>query len=358
MNKKITGLVLCAVAVLSLASCKSASVLKTKEVTNKLKQTSVILENGIPQCEEYEYFNTKFKKDFTVPGLFEGFIPQGICVDADKDNVIISGYFENGEYPSMLTVTDKKTGKLIKYVSLCDCDGKDFFGHAGGVAYSDGYFYVTTGFEAFIISAKTLYGAENGDTVSFESNFKLNTKGSFCNISNGIFWTGTFTENSEEEHKNAKVTTLSNGESLYSYCEGYKLEDGLPNVNNLNPEKNGYIPDFYIAVPDEVQGITVTPTGTFIFSTSYGRKSNSKLIFYDDILSGKKISAEKIDGYDIDLIACSGDKIKKEIELPPMSQGIDYKNGILYVLFESGASKYRSHGGKYPADSVYTFKFD
>jgi len=36
-----------------------------------------------------------------------------------------------------------------------------------------------------------------------------------------------------------------------------------------------------------------------------------------------------------------------------MSEGIESVNGTIFVLFESGAAKYRQGGGKYPVDTLF-----
>ena len=45
--------------------------------------------------------------------------------------------------------------------------------------------------------------------------------------------------------------------------------------------------------------------------------------------------------------------MKTSYTAPPMSQGIESVNGTIFLLFESGASKYRSGGGKYPVDTLF-----
>ena len=44
--------------------------------------------------------------------------------------------------------------------------------------------------------------------------------------------------------------TLDSGETFYAYCEGYKLENGLPSQEKINSDGTGYIPDYFLAIPD------------------------------------------------------------------------------------------------------------
>lgn len=353
MKKRIIALLLTLVFLLSAASC--GNVLKTKELSTKLTQTSVITKSTLSESEKYtDYFSLFSDSSVLVPGLFEGIIPQGICFDEENGNIIISGYYKKGELPSMLAIVEKDNGALVKSVKIELSDGSLYTGHAGGLAESNGYIYITGDGEALVIEKSALLNTADGDAVKVSGNFKLNTEGSFANCSNGILWAGTFIENSKAAHKEAElVTTLPSGETFYAYCEGYVLENGLPSSDKLNSEGDGYIPDYFFAVPDEVQGMTVTPTGKFVFSSSYGRRNDSAIRIFDDITDSKRIGSVTVDNTQIDLKAASLDLLKKEITAPPMSEGLEYFDGGVWVLFESGASKYRSGGGKHPIETLH-----
>ena len=150
-----------------------------------------------------------------------------------------------------------------------------------------------------------------------------------------------------------KITTLTSGETFYAYCEGYALKDGLPDIKKINSENNGYIPDYMLAIPEQVQGMCFTHSGKLIFSTSYGRKNNSKNYVYEDVLLSERVGFYTIDGTEIDLLACGSDLLSKTIVAPPMAEGIVQVDSSQYIIFESGAEKYRNHRGKYPTDTAF-----
>lgn len=345
--------------ILTFSPSCSGGVVKTKELSQNITQTTVIQESKLEKNADYKKFLSAFSQDITVPGLFEGLIPQGICFDSENGNIIISGYYEKGELPSMLCIVNADTKKLLKSVKIETENGSVYTGHAGGLASSDGYIYITSDGEAMVIKKSDLYSTENSKEVKVTSNFKLNTDGSFANVTNGVLWAGTFSENSKKVHSEADtVFTLPSGETFYAYCEGYILENGLPSVKKLNSENSGYIPDYYFAIPDEVQGMTVTKTGQFIFSSSYGRRNDSVIRVFDDITLSQTVGTANIDGVEIDLKAASSDILKTQYTAPPMAEGVDCYDGKLVLLFESGASKYRSHGGKYPSDMLFFAEFE
>lgn len=354
MKNKIIKILSLVVSLMLLCSCGNTKVLRTKEITDKITQTTVVTKSDITEIEDYISFFKEFKADFTIPGLFEGIIPQGVCYIGELDAFAVSGYYEDGLYPSMLMLVDAKTGKFTKAFPLQNVDGKDYSGHAGGLTASEDYIYITSESTCYICEIESLKDLKNGETLKFESNFKLNTFGSFACYDNGVLWTGDFIESSDKGRESArKITTLGSGETFYAYCEGYILKDGLPDVKKINSETTGYIPDYLLAIPEQVQGMSFTLSGKIIFSTSYGRKNNSKIYVYDDVLLTERIGTYEIEETEIDLLACSSDLLKETIIAPPMAEGITQGEKGQYIIFESGAEKYRNHRGKYPTDTAF-----
>lgn len=354
MKNKIIKITSLLISIILLCSCGNTKVLKTKEFTDKITQTAVVTESDITEIEDYKKFFKEFKADFTIPGLFEGIIPQGICYIGELDTFAISGYYEDGLFPSMLMLIDAKSGKFTKAFPLQNVDGKDYSGHAGGLTASEDYIYITSEDTCYICEIDSLKDLKNGETLKFESNFKLNTFGSFACYNDGVLWTGDFIESSDKGRENSrKITTLDSGETFYAYCEGYILKDGLPDVKKINSETNGYIPDYLLAIPEQVQGMSFTLSGKIIFSTSYGRKNNSKIYVYDDVLLTERVGIYKVEKTEIDLWACSSDLLKETIIAPPMAEGITQGEKGQYIIFESGAEKYRNHRGKYPTDTAF-----
>ena len=330
MKKTAIKLSACILALLMLSSCGNTKVIKTKDITDKITQTSVIEKTDVYEIDDYGTFFNNFKESFLVPGLYEGIIPQGVCFDETTGYLLITGYYEDGLYPSMVMCVDQKTGKFISAHPLSNTEGEPYYGHAGGVAASQNTVYITTDSQCYTFSSSILKETKSNEEIRFTGKFKLNTLGSFACISNNILWTGDFIESDDKEReKVTNVTTLNNGETFYAYCEGYILEDGLPSVNKINNDSNGYIPDYFLAIPEQVQGMAFTKTDKIIFSTSYGRKNDSKIYIFDDVLISEKVGAIKVDGKNVDLFACNNESLVKEIVAPPMAEGLaEHYDGI------------------------------
>ncbi len=338
-----------------LCSCGNKEILKTKEISTNITQTPVILKNEFESISDFEEFLSEFKPSFVIPGLLEGVIPQGICYNSVLQQFIISGYYNKQEQPSIIMMIDSENGELTDYHTLQNNNGENFYGHVGGLACSDTHLFITNDNTCYVVEISDISKAEKNSPIKLEYNFKLNTKGSFATINDGILWTGDFIESTDKERKKVEnVTTLQNGETLYAYCEGYILKNGLPDPDKINSKTNGYIPDYMLAIPEQVQGMTFTDNGKMVFAASYGRKNNSYIYIYEDVLVSDKVGTYTIDAKQVDLLACSSELLDKKIIALPMIEGATQGKKGIFILFESGASKYRSHNGKNPTDRVYS----
>ena len=354
MKKKIISLISIFMCIAMLCSCGESKTLRTKKISASITQTPVIVKSEIEQQEDFADFLQKFKSSHTIPGLLEGVIPQGMCYDETTGYLLISGYYEDGKLPSVIMAVNEADGKFIGAYPLKTTDGNDYFGHAGGIASSQNTVYITSEGQCYTFPASKLKGLKNGTEITFQGKFKLNTAGSFACFYNNILWTGDFVENDDKvKEKINDITTLQSGETFYAYCEGYVLNEGLPNIKKINSDSSGYIPDYMIAIPEQVQGMTFTKTNKLVFSTSYGRKNNSKIYIYEDFLIKEKTGIKIIDGKEIDLYACSSSYLENEITALPMAEGIANAPDGIYLAFESGAAKYRRNGGNFPTDKLY-----
>jgi len=68
------------------------------------------------------------------PGLSDGFVCQDVCAHEESGKFLVSGYMKDGVSASRIYVTDKDNNSFYVSVKL---DGKDFAGHADGIAYKD-----------------------------------------------------------------------------------------------------------------------------------------------------------------------------------------------------------------------------
>ena len=113
-----------------------------------------------------------------------------------------------------------------------------------------------------------------------------------------------------------------------------------------------------LAAPDRIQGITLTGTDKVVLSQSYGRNNKSTLFFYDNPIGEKPHSTTNLNGKQVPVFFLDGKLPCETVQAPPMTEGLAYADGVLYILFESGADKYANGGGKDPTENVWTMIID
>ena len=72
------------------------------------------------------------EKGFEIPGLNDGFVPQGLDYDG-QGYFWTTGYMNDGS-ASPVYIVEKESGALQKTLRLAKEDGSDYTGHAGGIA--------------------------------------------------------------------------------------------------------------------------------------------------------------------------------------------------------------------------------
>jgi hypothetical protein len=146
------------------------------------------------------------------------------------------------------------------------------------------------------------------------------------------------------------------GTTYCAWVVGYELDEATENEFETKSLVDGSYatPDRILSVTDRVQGMTYLPEqGKIALSQSYGRKNNSTLYFFDDPMKSDAHTTVTLNGVSIPVWFLDGKMSCEKVTMPPMSEGVANVNGKVYVLFESGAEKYRLDGGKMPVDMVY-----
>ena len=88
-----------------------------------------------------------------------------------------------------------------------------------------------------------------------------------------------------------------------------------------------------------VQGLVITNDNKFIFTESFTNLVHSNLSIYDNVLN-EKSEIFNFYGKEISYYKFSDKNLIKNIKLPPMAEGLFYKDKKLYILFESSSDTY------------------
>ena len=302
----------------------------------------------------YSGFFGAGKPVFIIPGLKEGLVPQGMCYVPSEKYFVISYYTED-KSPSVLAVVDAKSGKLIKSVRLSNEDGSPYNGHAGGVAASGRSVWVLSDGTARRLRITDLNLAPDLGSVKFADHFRTPTRASMGNCVDGVLWVGDFyTAGGGYDTDESHHMTAPDGSSHFAWVVGYKLDPSAGNELNPSRCRDGAeaVPDYVLSVPSRIQGFTRLSSGEFVLSESYGRKNDSRLLVYPDVLKTAPAKTVEVGGTGVPLWFLDDKVLTGSVTAPPMAESIESAGTEIYVLFESGASLYRDTAA-HPMDELY-----
>ncbi len=328
-----------------------AAVLPAGEPSSVLTQTEVVT-GSHPRDLQTAAFLKKAEPGFVIPGLAEGYIPQGICYDDTHGCYLISGYFED-DTPSRVCVVGED-GVLLKSVEVITPGGRRSTGHFGGIASFGDLIYLANTDNLYVLRFSALQEAEDAVRAELSLNTCLPAT-SGAEVADGVLWLTQFHENSGKAVKAAQtVYRTKGGHKLYARADGYVLDPAAPyGIREENIVDGTAYPDKAAAIPPEVQGMTFTPDGKMVFSCSYGRTVRSFVSVYCDVTAREPDETLLFGEFSVPLWHCRLIDRKATYTAPPMLQEVCLSpDGRLCFLSEAGAAKYRCGGGLDPFDEV------
>ena len=246
------------------------------------------------------------------PGLNDGFVHQGICVDDESGKIVLSGYMDD-HTASRLYVTDMDNNSY--YVNI-NKDNEAFTGHFGGVTISGDSVYIATDDAIHIVSRDDLLNAKNGDTLNVQSSIPTNNQASYIFTNDDYLYVGEF-------HNGKEYVT----EHPYETPDGlYHAIISRYDINDLTKPNKIY------SVRDKVQGVLFAE-GKIVLSTSFGL-TDSVYYIYNEADCIK--SEYTLDGAPVYYI----NNLEKEFTGPAMAEGLDLYNGKVITMSESASNKY------------------
>ena len=250
----------------------------------------------------------------TNPGLYDGFVCQGIAAAEEEGVILVSGYMKD-DSPSRIYVTNEKNDSY--YVTLTR-EGKAFTGHAGGIATTGDTVYLANGSKIYSFSLKALLDCKKGDSLEIGAGTPVNVAASFVYTDEEYLYVGEFHDGGAYVIEGHESDTAEG--KHYAYCTKYALSD-------LETPLKVY------SLRNKVQGICFTPEGKVVMSTSYGL-ADSVYYVYDEAKatdSGKTVDGAPL--YYLDILA-------QEVKGPAMGEDLDCYEGKIITLTESASDKY------------------
>ena len=315
-----------------------------------------------PALSSYKKFASCSEESITVPGLNQSIVPQGMDYWKEMGWMLISGYAsdenKNGGKGSALFAVDMESGRFVGEYFLKNMDGTYHTSHAGGVAVTKKNVFISNGSTLYRIPLTELL-KQSGDATIVEE-ISVPVSASFANCSGGILWVGDFQYG--DSYPTAEFRHMKNrqGGTYFAWTVGYILDGTTENELKASAMvKDSFAtPDYVLSHTERIQGMSYLPEiGQIALSQSYGRTNTSTIMFYEDPMGDTPHATTMLNGVSVPVWFLDKKLDNKQLLALPMSEGIANIDGKLYVLFESGAEKYRLGGGKHPTDKVYVVDF-
>lgn len=274
-----------------------------------------------------------------IPETENGYVPQGYCC-SEKENLHFISYYHD-DSASIISVIDAESGIRLKTLVLKSSDGKDFTGHAGGIAEDETYFYLADGKKIYRMPLSSLVEAKDGDMLVLSEKIVTDVKCSYINSDGTYIYAGefyTFTTGGSYDTDKSHHMAISLFETTYSRCNAYRISD-IADLFSTDINQPA-VPEMIFTTPNCVQGFARTSDGGLALSISYGRDNNSSLSVYENVTVSEPDFS--VDFGDVSVPAyhlCRSNKTT-ELRQPPLLEGIDDMNGKIAGIFESGAEKY------------------
>lgn len=270
-----------------------------------------------------EYYNSA-ELEFKVDGLLDGFIPQGFTYVIEADTWLYTGYMKDDLASRLYVVNDEGS----RYIELYTPEGI-YDGHAGGISYENDVVYVANGGSddsnrIYMFSLEDVLNKETTELV-MEKYFHPYTRASYCYVNDGMLWVGEFEDGGDFVSDESHIVSHTNK----AIVVGYEL-----NENGLIDEKV----DCVLSTGSRVQGMAIDEDGRIALSTSYGIVS-SHLKYYSS-LDKQDVYSFTIDNEEVPMYILDNASCILDIKAPQMAEGIVFKDGRLYIIYESATLKY------------------
>ncbi len=282
-----------------------------------------------------EYF-TIAEKEFIIPGLSEGFVPQGFEY-VDEENVYLQcGYMSDGS-ASRIYILPEGEENNPRYITLESSYGKPYTGHTGGITCSGNFVWLANDGEGednciWVLSLEEILAAENGTAVKLAKSFKPENRAAYCFADEEYLWTGEFYRPEEYPTAETHAMTAANNTEHNAIICAYPLDsESELGITDTAPE-------VILSVTDHVQGFT-RAEDCFILSTSYGFTSSHHL-YYKDNLEDTADSTLTVNGTEVPVWFLDSQSLVADMEMPPMNEEPVVRDGKMYVLTESACKKY------------------
>ena len=287
----------------------------------------------------YNQFYNSAEPQFPIPGLDEGFIPQDLDYLDVADAWLFSGYAASGPSPIYVCASDGSTKRI--FVKMLD--GVPYDGHGSGITSDDTRVFLTREGGMLVLNVADVLAAADGDAVQVVTDRDLDFSPAFMNIEDSTLYLGNFFRPGNYETPESHRIEAPDGTVNPAVMYAYPLDANAPLGFAEAPER-------VYSITDQIQGMCESPSGEIVLSQSYGL-ATSHLLAYD-MEALLPVETFVADGVEVPLYSLNSTNFTRELTTPPMSEGIEFHDGRIWVSYESASDKY-FFGKLYGAGQVY-----
>ena len=262
-----------------------------------------------------------------LPGLDEGFVPQGVTYLEEEDAYLLCGYMDDDTASRLYVLRDGAyTGLSLRYPG-----GSAYTGHAGGITAAGEYVYVSNNKRLYVLEKRSVLAAGDGDAVRFIGEIGVPCRASFCSSDGERVYVGEYHKDENYPTDPSHELTAPDGSVFKALVFGYTVSPDAP-LGLLSET-----PAVAFSMYDEIQGFALTPDGTAVLSCS-DSSTSSGLHFFS--CADEEDGFFSLNGAQIPLYYLTDARAVDKIKIPRMSEDIEYRGGDIIILFESGARKF------------------
>lgn len=293
----------------------------------------------------YSDFYGQAKSEFSIPGIGDGFICQDLDHLEQTDSWLFSGYMADH---SRSPLYRRDADGSVKRLYLIEPDGAFYMGHGSAITSDDRFAYVACEGGLLAFDVNELATAQDGDVVQALGKVDLEFTPAFANIEGDQLLAGNFyhpgSYETPDEHHIVNGDGDENPAIIYTYAMSDAADFGVSET-----------PDAVLSIPARIQGTCLTDDGRIVLSQSYGI-ATSHLLAYDTARLTQD-GTFMADGVEVPLYCLDSRSLVLDVAAPPMTEGIEAYDGLVYVSEESASNKY-IFGKLYGAGVVYALDMD
>lgn len=264
-----------------------------------------------------------------IPGLQSKYVPQGLAYSDQEKVYLFCGYMTDKDNSRIYVKSDEENTKTVL---LQKENGDKYNGHAGGISVSGKQVFISNAGKIFYLSLDALMSAEEGGAVSFEGSFEVNNRASFTFADDNYLLVGEYYDPGSKSYatEESHHFEVAGGKMQYAICSAYKID--LSSENGIKE----ITPSFILSLPAYTQGIALTSSGKIVTSCSHGIAFSSLNIYSAPDFTKPDTALNGVPVFYLD-----DESKEKKVDMPPMSEDIDYADGKVLVNFESASKKYK-----------------